>query len=115
MYWGLVSVSLVAFSCATEFIPALNEKLKLVPFTSEFKWMITGVMMLDFGACYVIEKGLKWGFSDNKPKDIAVRRPDQLARENARKAIEEAEAQKKRNEAFEEKAKALGLNLKVRA
>jgi cation-transporting ATPase 13A1 len=115
MYWGLVSVSLVAFSCATEFIPALNEKLKLVPFTSEFKWMITGVMMLDFGACYVIEKGLKWGFSDNKPKDIAVRRPDQLERENKRKAIEEAEAQKKRNEAFEEKAKALGLNLKVRA
>src|SRR3954467_545414 len=41
MYWGLVLVSGVAFSCATEFIPELNTKLRLVPFTSDFKVMIT--------------------------------------------------------------------------
>jgi cation-transporting ATPase 13A1 len=111
MYWGLVLVSGVAFSCATEFIPELNTKLKLVPFTSDFKWMITGTMILDFGACWLIEKGLKWGFRDNKPKDIALRRPDQLERENARKAEEEKEAQRKKNEEFEAKARALGIKI----
>lgn len=109
MYWGLVLVSGVAFSCATEFIPELNTKLKLVPFTSDFKVMITSIMALDFGACWVIEKGLKWGFSDNKPKDIAIRRPDQLARENDRKREEEREAQLKKNEEAEMKAAAAGL------
>jgi cation-transporting ATPase 13A1 len=111
MYWGLVSVSGVAFSCATEFIPSLNEKLKLVPFTSDFKYMITGVMILDFGACWIIEKGLKWGFRDNKPKDIALRRPEQNAREDARKAEEEKEAQRKKNEEFERRARELGIKI----
>lgn len=109
MYWGLVMVSGVAFSCATEFIPELNTKLKLVPFTSDFKVMITSVMILDFVACWVIEKTLKWGFSDNRPKDIAIRRPDQLEREMERKKAEELEAQKKRNEEMEEKARKAGL------
>jgi cation-transporting ATPase 13A1 len=109
MYWGLVSVSAVAFSCATEFIPEINEKLKLVPFTTEFKIMITTVMAGDFIACYVIEKGLKYFFSDNKPKDIAIRRPDQLEREEARKKVEEVEAQKKKNAEMEEKARAAGI------
>lgn len=109
MYWGLVSVSAVAFSCATEFIPEINEKLKLVPFTTEFKIMITTVMAGDFIACYVIEKGLKYFFSDNKPKDIAIRRPDQLKREEERKKVEEIEAQKKKNQEAEDKARAAGL------
>ena len=109
MYWGLVSVSAVAFSCATEFIPEINEKLKLVPFTSDFKFMITTVMAGDFIACYVIEKGLKHFFSDNKPKDIAVRRPDQLKREEERKKVEEREAQEKKNREIEEKARAAGI------
>ena len=109
MYWGLVSVSAVAFSCATEFIPEINEKLKLVPFTSDFKFMITTVMAGDFIACYVIEKGLKFFFSDNKPKDIAVRRPDQLKREEERKKVEEREAQEKKNREIEEKARAAGI------
>ncbi|KAH7071845.1 hypothetical protein BKA63DRAFT_58608 [Paraphoma chrysanthemicola] len=111
MYWGLVSVSGVAFSCATEFIPELNNKLKLVPFTTDFKVMITGVMLLDFGACWIIEKGLKWGFSDNRPKDIALRRQDQLDRENERKAEEEKEAQRKKNQELEDKARALGIKV----
>lgn len=109
MYWGLVSVSAVAFSCATEFIPEINERLKLVPFTTEFKIMITVVMAGDFIACWVIEKGLKALFSDNKPKDIAVRRPDQLKREEERKKQEELDAQAKRNKEIEDKARALGI------
>ena len=91
MYWGLVLVSGVAFSCATEFIPELNQKLKLVPFTAEFKATLTAVMVLDYGACWIIEKALKVAFSDYRPKNIAIRRPDQLAREEKRRAVEAAE------------------------
>jgi cation-transporting ATPase 13A1 len=109
MYWGLVLVSGVAFSCATEFIPEINEKLKLVPFTTDFKIMITTVMAGDFIACWIIEKGLKALFSDNKPKDIAIRRKDQLEREAERKKVEEVEAQRKKNAEMEEKARAAGL------
>ncbi|KAF2014328.1 cation-transporting ATPase 4 [Aaosphaeria arxii CBS 175.79] len=107
MYWGLLGVSGVAFSCATEFIPELNEKLRLVPFTSDFKFMLTSMMILDYVGCYVIEKGLKWGFSDYRPKDIAIRRPDQLKREEQRKVEEEREAQRKKNEEQEKKFQAL--------
>ncbi|KAL1986101.1 hypothetical protein VTN96DRAFT_6998 [Rasamsonia emersonii] len=92
MYWGLVGASAVAFSCATEFIPELNEKLRLVPFSNEFKVVLTTLMILDYAGCWVIENVLKRLFSDFRPKDIAVRRPDQLAREIERKKKEAAEA-----------------------
>lgn len=102
MYYGIIGVSAIAFSCSTEFIPEVNEKMKLVPFTYDFKVVMTTVMIVDYLACYVIEKVLKALFSDYKPKDIAIRRPDQLAREQKRiddvklDAIkaEEAKAQK---------------------
>ncbi|EEP75374.1 P-type ATPase [Uncinocarpus reesii 1704] len=91
MYWGLLLTSLVTFSCATEFIPELNEKMRLVPFSSEFKVVLTSVMILDYAGCWLIEKGLKRFFSDYKPKDIAIRRPDQIAREVSRKLKEQEE------------------------
>lgn len=96
MYWGLIAASGVAFSCATEFIPELNEKLRLVPFTTDFKVTLTVLMIFDYGGCWLIENVLKHFFSDFRPKDIAVRRPDQLKREADRKLQEqvEAEAQK---------------------
>jgi cation-transporting ATPase 13A1 len=100
MYWGIIGVSAIAFSCSTEFIPEINEKMRLVPFTSEFKTTMTVTMIVDYLGCYVIEKVLKALFSDYKPKDIAVRRPDQLAREQKR--IEDAKAAAIRAE--EEKA-----------
>ena len=109
MYWGLVLVSGVAFSCATEFIPEINERLKLVPFTSEFKIMITTVMVIDYAACWIIEKGLKAAFSDFKPKDIAIRRPDQNKREEERKKQEEIDEQKRKNDEIEKKAREAGL------
>ncbi|GAB7359018.1 hypothetical protein MBLNU230_g5091t1 [Neophaeotheca triangularis] len=90
MYYGILGVTGVAFSGATEFIPELNEKLKLVPFTTEFKTTLCIVMVVDFLGCYVVEKVLKVLFSDYKPKDIAVRRPDQLEREAKRLEREEA-------------------------
>ena len=92
MYWGLVAASGVAFSCATEFIPEVNEKLRLVPFSMEFKTTLTVLMILDYGGCWLIENVLKRFFSDFRPKDIAERRPDQLQREATRKAMEELES-----------------------
>lgn len=100
MYWGIIGVSAIAFSCSTEFIPEINEKMRLVPFTSDFKFKMTAVMIIDYVGCFIIEKILKALFSDYKPKDIAIRRPDQLAREEARKA----QALKDKYKADEEKA-----------
>lgn len=103
MYLGIVGVTALAFSCSTEFIPEINEKLRLVPFTDGFKLNLTGAMIVDYAGCYIIEKGLKVLFSDYKPKDIAIRRPEQTERDDKRIAAENiAEAQKK----AEEKAKA---------
>ncbi|KAL4921988.1 hypothetical protein BDW62DRAFT_208146 [Aspergillus aurantiobrunneus] len=91
MYWGLVAASGVAFSCATEFIPELNEKLRLVPFSNEFKVTLTVLMALDYAGCWVIENVLKTLFSDFRPKDIALRRSEQLQRETERKRKEALE------------------------
>lgn len=88
MFWGIILVAGVAFSCSTEFIPEINEKLKLVKFTSAFKTTMTVVMIVDYVGCYIVEQLLKQAFSDFRPKDIAVRRPDQLKVEEDRKAAE---------------------------
>jgi cation-transporting ATPase 13A1 len=100
MYWGIIGVSAIAFSCSTEFIPEINEKMRLVPFTSDFKFTMTAVMVGDYVGCYIIEKVLKWAFSDYKPKDVAVRRPDQLKREEERRGA----ALKAKMQAEEEEA-----------
>ncbi|KAL2156725.1 hypothetical protein VTH82DRAFT_1470 [Thermothelomyces myriococcoides] len=102
MFYGIVGVTAIAFACSTEFIPELNEAMKLVPFKDEFKTTITTVMILDYVACYVIEVVLKYLFSDLKARDIAERRPEQLERERERKAAElkkkEEEEERKRME-----------------
>jgi len=92
MYWGILGVTTIAFFCSTEFIPELNEKMRLVPFTSDFKFTMTATMIVDYLGCFVIEKVLKFLFSDYRAKDIAIRRPDQLAREEKRAADAQAEA-----------------------
>ncbi|KAL9123053.1 MAG: hypothetical protein Q9187_000380, partial [Circinaria calcarea] len=74
----------------------INEKMRLVKFSSAFKMTMTTVMILDYVGCYVIEKGLKYAFSDYRPKDIAVRRPDQIKAEEARRALELSDAQKEK-------------------
>lgn len=98
MFYGIVGVTAIAFSCSTEFIPELNEQMKLVPFSDEFKMTMTAVMIVDYAACWIIEVALKKIFSDYKPRDIALRRPDQLERERLRQ-----EEQQKRKEAEEER------------
>jgi cation-transporting ATPase 13A1 len=103
MYLGILAVSALAFSCSTEFIPEINEKMKLVPFTSEFRTTMTVTMLVDYIGCWVIEKGLKAVFSDYKPKDIAIRRPEQLAREEKRNKEEAAIALKARIDEDERK------------
>lgn len=100
MYWGLLACSFVAFSGSTEFIPELNEKLRLVPFTYEFKVVLTTLMVLDYVGCYAVEYVFKLFFSDLKPKDIAIRRPEQMAREEKR----QIEAAEKRQEEAEKAA-----------
>lgn len=103
MYWGLIACSLVAFSASTEFYPELNEQLSLVPFSTGFKTALTGAMLVDFCGCWIVEAGFKRAFSDFQPKDIAVRRPDQLEREQARRDIETAKLEAERI-AYVEKA-----------
>jgi len=112
MYWGILGVSAIAFSCSTEFIPEINEKMKLVPFTSEFRSAMTITMIVDYLGCYAIEKVLKALFSDYKPKDIAIRRPDQLAREEMRK--EEEKQQKLREEDEKQKKQVEEMEKKLR-
>lgn len=96
MYWGILMVTGVAFSASTEFVPELNEKLRLVPFDMDFKTRLTVTMVLDFVGCWVIEKTLKYMYSDYRPKDIAIRRPDQVAKEERRKEAERIEEEEKR-------------------
>ncbi|KAK0390167.1 hypothetical protein NLU13_3739 [Sarocladium strictum] len=87
MFYGIVGVSGLAFACAMEVFPEINQQMKLVPFSDEFKFNMTTVMVLDYGCCWVIEKALKMLFSDFRPRDIAERRPEQLAREEERKKV----------------------------
>ena len=64
-----------------------------MPFSTEFKFVLTVLMSVDYAGCWVIENVLKKFFSDYQPKDIAVRRQDQLQREMERKRREEIEWQ----------------------
>lgn len=113
MYYALLAVAGVAFACSTEFIPEVNEKLRLVKFSVSFKTTITLLMVTDFVACYLIEHVLKYLFSDYRPKDIALRRPDQLEREKRRHEHEAAEKERERRELqgkdLLEKARQAGL------
>jgi cation-transporting ATPase 13A1 len=109
MFWGIIGVTGIAFSCSTKFIPELNEQMKLVDFSPEFSTTLTVVMILDYVGCWSIEVVLKWLFSDFRPRDIAIRRKDQNERENERKAIEklekDAKAEKERLAKVEEMEK----------
>jgi cation-transporting ATPase 13A1 len=103
MFWGLVACSFVAFAGSTEFLPELNEKLRLVPFTSEFKWTLTSLMIIDYCGCWVVEQVFKRAFSDFRPKDISIRRPDQMERDDKRKREIMEKAEQERIEAIERK------------
>ena len=59
-----------------------------MPFSNDFKFTMTAVMVVDYIGCWVVEQALKRLFSDYRPKDIAVRRRDQLEREEERRKEE---------------------------
>jgi len=98
MFYGIVGVSGLAFACSMEMVPEINTSMKLVPFNDEFRTKLTLAMAVDYATCWVIEALLKLGFSDFRPKDIARRRDDQLARERERK-----QAAQRTREELEEK------------
>ena len=50
--------------------------------------IMTAVMIIDYVGCYAVEVVLKHLYSDFRPKDIAVRREDQIKAEESRKAKE---------------------------
>ena len=104
MYWGLVVVAGIAFAGATEFVPELNERLKLVPFDVDFKVKLTAVMAVDYVGCWIVENVLKRAFSDYRPRDIAIRRVDQVRREEERKGAEKMD----RERVIERKAMGMG-------
>lgn len=99
MYYGLIVPAAVAMSCATEFVPEVNERLRLVPFTTEFKVTMTAVMIIDYAGCWLVEQVLKSLFMDFRPRDIALRRKDQLEFEEKRKREEQDEEDRKKAEA----------------
>lgn len=103
MYYGIVGVTALAFACSMELVPEINEQMKLVPFTEEFKTHMTAVMVLDYGACYIIERVLKALFSDFRPRDIAERRTEQLVREKERKEGEAVQKEKQKKEEAQRK------------
>ena len=101
MYYGLIACSFVAFAGSTEFIPELSEKLRLVPFTREFKWTLTFLMIADYVGCWIVEQIFKAFFSDLKPRDISIRRPEQVVRDEKRRKDELDRVEKARIEAIE--------------
>jgi cation-transporting ATPase 13A1 len=73
MYYGLLGVAGLALAGSTEFIPELNEMMKFVPMTTEFKAKLTVTIVLDLVVAWAIELVLKYFFMDYKPADIALR------------------------------------------
>ena len=88
LYYGLLGASLVAYSGASEFIPELNSWLQLVKMTPAFKVKLSVSMILDFGLCFVVEKGCKFLFADLEPAELVTRGRE---RREKRRALEEKE------------------------
>ena len=74
MYYGLVSVVGLALASATEFMPELNEAMKFVPMSDEFKFKLTGTLLLDFFGSLGAEYFFKYFFMDDTPADITIRK-----------------------------------------
>ncbi|GEQ71731.1 hypothetical protein JCM33374_g5417 [Metschnikowia sp. JCM 33374] len=73
MYYGLLGVAGLAIMGSTEFMPELNDAMQFVPMTTEFKVKLTGSIVLDLGATWIIEIILKHFFMNSGAADIAQR------------------------------------------
>ncbi|KAJ1914073.1 putative cation-transporting ATPase 1 [Tieghemiomyces parasiticus] len=74
LYRGLLLVGGIAVLGATELVSELNELMKFVPLPPAFKPQLLMAMVLDFGVAWGIEWVCSKLFSDNRPKDIVLRR-----------------------------------------
>ncbi|KAK9475479.1 uncharacterized protein V1510DRAFT_409320 [Dipodascopsis tothii] len=82
MFYGLAGAGLLALAGATEYMPELNEQMKLVPMIPEFRTKLCVAMIVDFCGSWIIEHGLKALFMDYKPKDIAIRNESRRSAED---------------------------------
>ncbi|KAI5966159.1 SPF1 [Candida pseudojiufengensis] len=76
MYYGLLGVAALTFAGSTEFIPEINEAMQFVPMTTDFKIKLTGSIIVDLGATWIIENVLKYYFMNSHAADIALRDED---------------------------------------
>ncbi|KAG7661463.1 SPF1 [[Candida] subhashii] len=76
MYYGLLGVAGLALAGSTEFMPELNEAMQFVKMTSDFKVKLTGSILVDLGATWLIESTLKHFFMNSAAADIAKRDDD---------------------------------------
>lgn len=72
MYYGLIGVMALALAGATEFMPELNEAMKFVPMSAEFKVKLTLLILLDFFGSFALEWVFKKLFMNLDPADIAI-------------------------------------------
>ncbi|KAK5779779.1 ion-transporting P-type ATPase SPF1 PWA37_000993 [Arxiozyma heterogenica] len=72
MYYGLLGVASLAVASSTEFIPELNEAMRFVPMTDDFKFKLTLCLALDFFGCWGVEQFFKYFFMDDKPSNISI-------------------------------------------
>lgn len=74
MYYGLLGVSTLAVASATEFLPELNEAMKFVPMSDDFRFKLTACLALDFFGSWGAEQFFKFFFMDDKPSDISAQK-----------------------------------------
>ncbi|RKP02778.1 hypothetical protein CXG81DRAFT_24566 [Caulochytrium protostelioides] len=65
---GLRMVGGITLCAATEFVPALNDWMQLVPFPEEFRVRLLTTMAVDLAGSWLIEQVCSALFSNNKPK-----------------------------------------------
>jgi hypothetical protein len=85
---GLLAVFGIAFLCATEVFPEINEQLQIVPLPELFRDRLVFIMAIDFGLCFVIEIVTKYLFARSEPKAILGlerRKLRQVSAEEAKK------------------------------
>ncbi|CAK9438256.1 uncharacterized protein LODBEIA_P24970 [Lodderomyces beijingensis] len=79
MYYGLLGVAALTFAGSTEFVPEINEAMQFVPMSTDFKVKLTGAIIVDLGATWIIENVLKHFFMNSEPADIALREDEETA------------------------------------
>ncbi|KAG2734302.1 hypothetical protein G9P44_002308 [Scheffersomyces stipitis] len=73
MYYGLLGVSFLTLAGSTELMPELNEAMKFVKMSTDFKIKLTGSILIDLSFTWAIEVVLKHYFMNSGPADIAIR------------------------------------------